>query len=153
MTNPILRLGARMKLFALSLSMNDFVLLFFRFWVAKVFYQSGRSKVDGSFLSPSDMTIMLFEEEYVLPFVDPSVAAYLALYGETFFPIMLYLGLGTRLGAIGLLGMTLVIQLFVYPGYFPEHMTWIAALLPLAVMGGGHLSLDRPLLTRASRMR
>lgn len=149
----ILRFFEHLRAFALTLSLNDFVLLFFRFWIAKVFYQSGRSKVDESFLSPSDIAIMLFEEEYVLPFLDPSLAAHLALYGETFFPIMLYLGLGTRLGALGLLGMTLVIQLFVFPGYFPEHLTWGAALLPLVVLGGGRLSIDETIKGRFNRPR
>lgn len=102
----------------------------------------------GGFLTPSDLTVMLFEEEYALPYVDPVVAAHMALYAETFLPIMLMVGLGSRLAAAGLMGMTLVIQFFVYPGYFPEHATWVAALLPVVMMGPGRLSLDRLLALR-----
>ncbi len=134
-----------------AFGVQDYLLLFLRVWIAKIFYLSGRSKVGSGFLTPSDLTVMLFEEEYALPFVDPDVAAHLALYAETFLPLMLMVGLGSRFAAAGLMGMTLVIQLFVYPGYFPEHTTWIAALLPIVMMGAGRLSLDRLLVLRIAK--
>lgn len=130
-------------------TMRDYALLFFRAWAAKVFYMSGRSKVGDGFFSPSDLTVTLFEDEYALPILPADTAAQLAVYAETFFPIMLMIGLGTRFGAAGLLGMTLVIQFLVYPGYFPEHFTWFAALLPLMMLGGGKLSIDH-LVTKKS---
>jgi putative oxidoreductase len=131
-------------------NLQDYFLLFVRLWVGKVFYLSGRSKVGDGFFSPSDLTISLFEDEYALPLLDASFAAQLAVYAETFFPLMLMLGLGARIGALGLLGMTAVIQIFVYPGYFPEHLTWVAALLPVLMLGGGRLSVDH-LLVHHSR--
>ncbi len=131
--------------------LQDYVLLFFRVWTAKIFYLSGRSKAGEGFLTPSDMTVMLFEDEYDLPVLDPETAAQLALYAETFLPLMLMLGFGARFGAMGLIGMTLVIQFLVYPGYFPEHATWIAALLPIVMLGAGRVSLDSLLATRSGK--
>ncbi len=131
--------------------LQDYVLLFLRVWVAKIFYLSGRSKAGDGFLTPSDMTIMLFEDEYDLPILDASTAAHLALYSETFLPLMLMVGFGARFGAMGLIGMTLVIQFLVYPGYFPEHATWIAALLPIVMLGAGQISLDQILVARSAK--
>lgn len=131
--------------------LQDYVLLFMRVWVAKIFYLSGRSKVGDEFLNPSDMTTMLFEEEYGLPVLDSETAAQLALYAETFLPLMLMLGIGARFGAVGLIGMTLVIQFLVYPGYFPEHATWFAALLPIVMLGAGRISLDQLIAQRISK--
>ena len=125
-----------------SFAMRDFVLLWTRTWIAKIFYLSGRTKAGDSFFSPSDLAVSLFDDEYDLPFIDPEFAAQMALLAETFFPIMLLLGLGSRFGAAGLLGMTLVIQIFVSPASFPDHATWAAAALMVLFMGPGKLSLD-----------
>lgn len=130
-------------------TVQDYFLFFVRMWAAKIFYLSGRSKVGEGFLTPSDITVSLFEDEYAVPLIPADLAAQLALYAETFFPIMLILGLGARIGALGLIGMTLVIQVFVYPGYFPDHLTWLAALLPIVMLGAGRLSLDFLLVRRA----
>jgi len=63
---------------------------------------------------------------------------------EHLLPILLVLGLATRLSALGLLGMTAVIQVFVYPDAWPTHLTWAVPLLYLAGRGAGPVSLDRP---------
>lgn len=130
-------------------SLQDYFLFFVRMWAAKIFYLSGRSKVGDDFLTPSDLTVMLFEDEYGVPLISAELAAQLALYAETFFPLMLILGLGARFGALGLIGMALVIQIFVYPGYFPDHLTWFGALLPVVMLGAGRLSLDHLIAKRA----
>ena len=73
----------------------------------------------------------------------PVHAAYAATVAEHLFPILLVLGLFTRFSAAALLGMTLVIQIFVYPDAWPTHLSWLGLMLPLIAMGGGKLSLDR----------
>ncbi len=115
-----------------------------RISVAAIFFQSGRTKVDG-FLTLTDSAYELFRTEYKLPLIPPEVAAHLAAYAEHLFPLLLVLGLFTRLSALALLGMTLTIQLFVYPDAWPTHLSWAALLLYLAGRGGGLLSLDRAL--------
>jgi putative oxidoreductase len=77
--------------------------------------------------------------------VPPEIAAHLAAYSEHLFPLLLVLGLFTRLSALALLGMTLVIQVFVYPDAWPTHLSWAALLLYLAGRGAGRLSLDHAL--------
>jgi putative oxidoreductase len=113
-----------------------------RFGVAAVFFQSGRTKVEGLFTIP-ETTVELFRSEYALPLLPPEVAAYMAAGAEHLFPLLLVLGLFTRLSAVALLAMTLVIQVFVYPDAWPTHLSWAGLLLPLIAMGGGRLSLDR----------
>ena len=123
-------------------AMRDYMLLWLRFWVAHIFYASGRTKVADGFLTPSDSAFTLFEYEYDLPLLPPELAATLSVYAETFLPLLLMLGLLSRLSGLGLIGMTLVIQIFVYPSHFTEHATWLAALLPVVMLGGGKISLD-----------
>ncbi|KPF81930.1 DoxX family protein [Novosphingobium sp. AAP93] len=118
------------------------LLLVARLGIAAVFFESGRTKVEG-WLTITDSTYYLFETDYKLPFVPPHLAAHLATYQEHLFPIMLVLGFGTRFAALGLLGMTTVIEVFVYPDAWPTHLSWAAILLPLIAKGGGALSLDR----------
>jgi len=115
---------------------------FFRVWIAKVFYDSGRTKVGDGFFETSEITIMLFEEEYALPLLSPEFAAKTAIYAETIFPILLFLGLATRFSAFALLGMTAVIQFFVYPTSWTDHLLWSVVLLALVMRGGGQFSLD-----------
>ena len=112
-----------------------------RFGLGGVFLYAGRTKVSG-FLTLNDNAYTLFEEDYRLPLLAPEVAAHLAAYAEHLFPLLLALGLATRLSALGLLAMTAVIQ-FVYPAAWPTHLTWAVGLLYLAGRGGGALSLDR----------
>ena len=115
-----------------------------RFGIASIFFFSGRTKVEGLFTIPQT-TIDLFELEYALPLIPPDIAAYAATTAEHLFPILLVLGLFTRLSAAALLGITLVIQLFVYPDAWPTHLSWAGMLLPLIALGGGRFALDRPL--------
>ena len=127
----------------LSAILNPSLLLAIqRFGIAAVFFQSGRTKVEGIFTIP-DTTIELFRTEYALPILPPEVAAYMAAGAEHIFSILLVLGLSTRLSAAALLGMTLVIQVFVYPDAWPTHLSWAGLMLPLIAMGGGKWSLDR----------
>ena len=87
----------------------------------------------------------LFRDEYKLPLLPPEIAAHLAAYAEHLFPLLLVLGLVTRLSALALLGMTAVIQVFVYPDAWPTHLSWAALLLYLVGRGAGPFSLDRAL--------
>jgi putative oxidoreductase len=124
-------------------------LLFVRIALAGIFWRSGRTKVDeGSWLSVSDTAKFLFQEEYKNVPLPPDFAAHLATYAEHLFPILLVIGLFTRLSALALLGMTMVIQIFVYPeAWWSVHMIWVALALILIVRGGGQFSLDA-VLTR-----
>jgi putative oxidoreductase len=117
-------------------------LLLARIGIATVFFLSGRTKVEG-LLSLKPSTYELFRTEYALPLVPPEVAAPLAAYAEHLFPLLLVLGLCTRLSAAALLGMTAVIEIFVYPDAWPTHLLWSAVLIPLIAQGGGAWSLDR----------
>ena len=90
----------------------------------------------------------LFEDEYRLPLLPPGVSAHLAAYAEHAFPVLLVLGLGTRLSTAALLSMTLVIQFFVYPAAWPAHLSWATLLLYLVGRGGGHWTLDHLLAAR-----
>jgi len=120
----------------------SFILLVQRIGIGAVFFQSGRTKVEGLFTVPQT-TFDLFATEYKLPLLDPHTAAYAAATAEHVFPILLFLGLFTRLSALALLGMTAVIEIFVYPDAWPTHLSWAAVFLPLIAFGGGRLSLDR----------
>ena len=122
----------------------DAVLLVGRIAIAAVFFLSGRTKVSGV-LHVTDQAVGLFRDEYRLPLVDPSVAAHAAAYAEHALPLLLVLGLGTRLAALGLLAMTAVIEVLVYPDAWPTHLSWAAPLLLIVARGGGAWSLDRVL--------
>lgn len=121
---------------------HDLLALAARVAIAAIFFLSGRTKVDG-LLHVTDSAYELFRTEYRLPLVPPEIAAHLAAYAEHLFPILLVLGLFTRLSAAALLGMTLVIQVFVYPDAWPTHLSWAALLLYLVGRGAGRSSLDR----------
>ena len=121
---------------------SSLLLLIQRLGVAAVFFQSGRTKVEGIFTIP-DTTVELFRSEYALPLLPPELAAYMAAGAEHLFPVLLVLGLFTRLSAAALLGMTLVIQIFVYPDAWPTHLSWAGLMLPLIALGGGRWSVDR----------
>lgn len=110
--------------------------------IAAIFFLSGRTKVDG-FLNVNESAYALFREEYKVPVIPPEIAAHVAAYAEHIFPVLLVLGLFTRLSAIALLGMTAVIQIFVYPDAWPTHLSWAGLLLYLAARGAGPVSLDR----------
>ena len=125
-----------------------------RFSIAAVFWKSGETKIQGFAVDIvngeftlgwprlSDSVVNLFRDEYHLPLVPPEIAATLAATAEHLFPVLILLGLATRLSALALLGMTMTIQLFVYSDAYPTHGTWAAVLLYLMVHGPGKLSLD-----------
>ena len=115
-----------------------------RIGVGSVFFLSGRTKVDG-LLTVNESAVTLFQEEYKVPVLPPEIAAHMAAYAEHLLPLLLFAGLATRLSALGLLGMTAVIQVFVYPDAWPTHLTWAVPLLYLAGRGAGPLSADRAL--------
>ena len=127
-------------------------LLALRVAFAGVFWRSGRSKiVEGSWITISDTTATLFREEYAGVPLPPDLAAVAATAAEHLFPILLVVGLATRLSAVALLGMTFVIQLFVFPdAWWPVHSLWVAMALILIARGGGLFSVDR-LLTKGRR--
>jgi putative oxidoreductase len=137
-------LGSAIAELAERLLPMDLLLLVQRLGIAAVFFQSGRTKVEGWFTIP-ETTVELFRSEYALPILPPDVAAYLAAGAEHVFPVLLVLGLLTRLSAAALLGMTLVIQVFVYPDAWPTHLSWAGLVLPLIALGGGRFAIDRPL--------
>ncbi len=105
-----------------------------------VFWISGQTKVDGLAIRPS--ALYLFQTEYQLPLLSPDLAVRLAAIGEHLFQALLLIGLFTRGADLGLLGMTAVIEIFVYPQAWPTHGSWAAAFLALIVMGPGRWSLD-----------
>lgn len=111
-----------------------------RFAVADVFWRSGRTKVDG--FSIREETFYLFREEYKVPLLPPDVAAYLGTISEHVFSVLLFAGLASRLSALALFGMTMVIQLFVVPGGWPEHILWLSLLTLIMARGPGSISLD-----------
>ena len=143
------------------------VALFVRIVAAHPFFASGQTKVDGpqigatilgqelSYTLPTsikDSTFALFSQEYKVPLLSPDIAAYLATAMESVLPILLVLGLLTRLSALGLLAMTLVIQIFVFPdAWWTVHAYWAALLLVLIARGPGAISLDRLLFPSGDR--
>lgn len=120
-----------------------------RIFPAAVFWYSARTKVDG--LTITDSTYFLFENEYALPFIPYELAAVLATLAEHAFSVLLVLGLFTRLSALSLLAMTMVIQIFVYPQAWPTHGIWAACFLLLIARGPGRFSLDAALGIDAER--
>jgi putative oxidoreductase len=126
----------------LTARLTPLALLVLRLPVAIVFWRSGRTKVEGwnpLALQPSQA--FLFEHEFGMPF--PLLTAHLTALAEHVLPVLLVLGLATRLSALGLLAMTAVIQLFVFPdAWLNAHMWWAATLFAVIVLGPGRLSLD-----------
>jgi putative oxidoreductase len=122
------------------------MLLFVRVTLAGIFWRSGRTKVDeGSWLTVSENTIYQFGDDPFnkVPLLPSELAAHLTTYAEHALPILLVLGLFTRLSALALLGMTVVIQIFVFPeAWWQVHSLWVALALVLIVRGGGGLSVD-----------
>ncbi|MCH9764929.1 MAG: DoxX family protein [Alphaproteobacteria bacterium] len=108
--------------------------------IGLVFWNSGRTKVEG--FSIRDATFALFENEYKVPLIPSDIAAYMATFAEHAFPILLWVGLASRLSAAALLAMTAVIQIFVYPSAYVTHGLWAVALLIIIIRGPGCISLD-----------
>ena len=124
-------------------------LLFARVALAGIFWRSARTKVEeGSFLTIKDTTFFQFSDAPFnqVPILNGELGAYVTTYMEHFLPILLLFGIATRFGALGILGMTLVIQIFVFPEmiiWWQTHIIWVALALVLIVRGGGMFSLDR----------
>lgn len=131
---------------ALSAIPYWFTALLLRIPIAAVFWRSGQTKVEGFHLSSS--AVDLFKDEYKLPLIDPTLAAYASAIAEHLFPALLVIGLATRLSAFALLMMTLVIEIFVYPDAWPTHGTWAACFLVLMAQGPGKVSLDHLIARR-----
>lgn len=115
-------------------------LLVVRLWIAEVFFMSGLTKIKSW-----NTTVALFADEYKVPILSPEIAAYIATTAELFLPTLLVLGLMTPLSALGLMGMTLVIELFVYPDT-TEHYYWFLLMGILLTHGGGKFGLDHWLM-------
>ena len=111
--------------------------LIFRLAVAAVFLKAGLNK-----LASWELTVQLFADEYKVPVLPPDLAAAMATTFEIGCSTLLIVGLGTRLAALPLLGMIAVIQTFVYPSAYAEHLTWVSLLLFLLTRGGGPWSAD-----------
>ena len=139
---------------------HSLIALIGRFSIAAVFWKSGQTKIEGLAIDLIDGTftlgipklsesaIALFQDEYRLPLIPPGLAAPMAAFAEHVFPILILLGLATRFSALALLGMTLVIQLFVYPGAYPTHGLWATVLLYLIAKGPGAFSIDHGIARR-----
>jgi len=126
------------------------IALMSRIAVADVFWRSARTKVNG--FSIREETFYLFREEYKVPLLPPDLAAYLSTLGEHVFSALLFVGLASRLSALGLFGMTMVIQLFVVPGGWPEHILWLSLLTLIIARGPGAISIDHLVWSRLPRM-
>jgi len=119
---------------------------FFRFTIAAVFWKSGLTKIASWF-----STVALFTNEYRVPVLPPEVAAYMAATIELTCPVLLVFGLATRLATLPMLGMTFVIETFVYPEDWLEHLTWATTLLFILTRGPGPISLDHFIAKAVSR--
>jgi putative oxidoreductase len=127
---PALR--ERLERFPLSI-----LQLAMRIGVGAVFFRSGLLKIDSW-----QFTVQLFRDEYKVPLLDPVLAAQAATIVELGVPPLLFAGLATRLATLPLLGMIAVIQVFVYPNAWSDHLMWVAALLLVLTRGPGVFSLD-----------
>jgi putative oxidoreductase len=137
------------------------IALLARFSIAAVFWKSGQTKVQGFALDIvqgsytlgwprlSDSVVELFRYEYKVPLLAPEIAAPLSAVAEHVFPALLLIGLATRFSALGLLVMTAVIQIFVYPDAYPTHGVWAAVLLFLVARGPGAISIDHWIARRS----
>jgi putative oxidoreductase len=108
-----------------------------RIGVGATFFKAGLLKYNSW-----EFTVKLFQDEYRVPLLDPAVAARIAMVQELTIPILLFLGLATRIATIPLLGMIAVIQTFVYPNAYNEHLVWGSILVLLLTRGPGVFSVD-----------
>ncbi|HEY0121263.1 MAG TPA: DoxX family protein [Rhizobium sp.] len=145
--DPLAKLIAAASRLVRTIAYPDFVQAVVRLALAVPFWRSGILKWDG-FLQLNDTATDLFTQEFMLhlpggpyPFPAPATMAFLSGCGEITFPILLVLGLGTRFASLGLLFMTLIVELTVPDGW-PIHITWAAMALAVMRWGPGRLSLD-----------
>ena len=111
--------------------------LMFRIAIAAVFWSSGLTKI-----ASWETTIALFRDEYRVPLLPPELAAVISATFELSCSVLIVVGLATRLATLPLLGMTFVIEVFVYPEYWTQHLMWVSVLLFLLTKGAGVFSLD-----------
>ena len=149
----IMRLIKRMNSIVRSIAQPSLTQLVLRLGLAVPFWRSGVLKWDG-FLQLNDTAILLFSSEFQLhlpggpyPFPAPAVTAFAAGSAEILLPILLVLGLATRAAALGLLMMTLIVQLTVPDGW-PIHITWAAMAFGVMAWGPGRMSLDHLIKVR-----
>jgi putative oxidoreductase len=131
-TGLAVRLHQALDLFPLSI-----LQLMFRIAIAAVFWSSGLTKI-----ASWDTTIVLFRDEYMVPLLPPELAAVISAAFELSCSALIVVGLATRLATLPLLGMTFVIEVFVYPEYWTMHLMWASVLLFLLTKGPGVFSLD-----------
>lgn len=116
--------------------------------IAPTFFRSGQAKITG--FSVNDSTVFLFEHEFGMPF--PVLSAHLAALAENILPVLLVVGFATRLSALALFVMTIVIQIVAPQGFWTFHILWFAVLLYVVAKGPGQVSVDH-LIERAYRNR
>lgn len=140
--NPLAAQAQRFRLLASAIP-HSLIALMARGAIATIFWRAASTKLDNF-----DLTIALFQDEYLrnLPFLPAAPMAYLATAVEITMPALILAGLLTRLATLPLLGMTLFIQLFVYPTSWPDHLLWATLLLLLLARGPGVIALDTLLL-------
>ena len=126
--------AARARLERLPLSVLQLAM---RLGVGAVFFRSGLLKIDSW-----QFAVQLFRDEYRVPLLDPVLAAQIATTVELGAPLLLFVGLATRLATLPLLGMIAVIQVFVYPNAWSDHLMWASGLLLVLSRGPGVFSLD-----------
>ena len=131
------------RLGRLPLSLLQLVM---RIAIAGVFFNAGLLKYRSW-----ELTVLLFRDEYKVPLFDPELAARMATFNELTFSTLLFLGLATRLATLPFLGMIAVIQTFVYPQAWVEHLTWASILVFLLTRGPGAISLDHLIWRRWHR--
>jgi putative oxidoreductase len=145
--NPSASIGAMRTVAAvLDKIPQSLISLAARIFPAAVFWRSGQTKVEGWHVT--DSAITLFRDEYALPLIDPELAAKIAAFSEHFFPVLLVIGLASRFAALALLGMTAVIEIFVYPYAWPEQGVWAVCFLVVIARGPGIFSLDHLIARR-----
>ena len=139
---------------------HSVIALLARVSIATTFWLSGQTKIEGLVLDPiglqaqlglpnvSPEALELFRSEYALPLLPAELAAPMAAFAEHLFPLLLVLGLASRLSSFALLAMTLVIQIFVYPDAWPTHGVWATCLLYIIARGPGTFSLDHLIARR-----
>jgi putative oxidoreductase len=127
---------------------DSLVSLIARLAAGGVFWRSGQTKIEGFHLK--DSTFFLFREEYMVPLLPPDFAAYLTTFSENVLSALLIVGFASRLSAAWLLIMTAVIQIFIYPSGWPDHILWATALLVVISRGPGVVSLDHLLFRKQS---
>ena len=134
-------LVARLERFPMSV-----LLLLIRVGVGMVFFKAGLLKYQSW-----EFTVLLFRDEYKVPLLAPELAARMAMVQELTLPILLFLGLGARLATLPLFGMLIVIQTFVYPNAWADHLFWAGALALILTRGAGAISLDHLIARRFRR--